>query len=303
MYCKKHIAKHAPAFHAGRGIREGSDCAATGRVDRARGPVCVDIWLASGLCGHNINVYCSLRRRLAKQSWRAHGCAVAPSSCLPSGLRPGYSPWAAWARPTGARAICLGVIYASRRRSPGTLHLPATPGPTDTYPAANAALLRPARRLVCSNYQRTLDSIATNLADNYDTNNPALLAAVSADVAAKLNLPVRGSDASSDVALCSRSWRWEWFVMFFQFAILVSGLVVSMMPARLARARYPLANMLSIAAVLVMVRAHVQSWRPMQPAGWHCGRERTPHAPVCSSSACSLGTNNLLSPGCHHRWL
>lgn len=56
-----------------------------------------------------------------------------------------------------------------------------------------------------------------------------------------------------DVAVCSRTWKWEWWTLFFEFAVLVSALVVTAMPSRLPRARYPLANLLSIASVLIMV--------------------------------------------------
>lgn len=44
--------------------------------------------------------------------------------------------------------------------------------------------------------------------------------------------------------------RWT---LFFTFTIVVSGLVATALPGRLARARFPLANLLSIAAVLIMV--------------------------------------------------
>lgn len=56
-----------------------------------------------------------------------------------------------------------------------------------------------------------------------------------------------------DVAVCSRTWKWEWWTLFFEFAVLVSALVVTAMPSRLPRARYPLANLLSIASVLIMI--------------------------------------------------
>ena len=59
--------------------------------------------------------------------------------------------------------------------------------------------------------------------------------------------------AGQDVAVCSRAWKWEWWTLFFQFAVLMSGLVVTALPSRLPRARYPLANLLSIACVLIMV--------------------------------------------------
>jgi hypothetical protein len=68
-----------------------------------------------------------------------------------------------------------------------------------------------------------------------------------------LSIPRPDAAAAKEVAVCARSWRWEWFAMFFQFAIVASALVVTMMPNRLLRARYPLAVMLAIATVIIMV--------------------------------------------------
>ena len=48
--------------------------------------------------------------------------------------------------------------------------------------------------------------------------------------------------------LCCNRWT-----LFFQFAVLISAIVVTVLPSRLPRARFPLANMLSIASVLIMV--------------------------------------------------
>jgi hypothetical protein len=41
--------------------------------------------------------------------------------------------------------------------------------------------------------------------------------------------------------------------LFFTFTVIISAAVVSAMPKRLLRARYPLANLMSIGAVLIMV--------------------------------------------------
>lgn len=56
-----------------------------------------------------------------------------------------------------------------------------------------------------------------------------------------------------DVAVCARTFRWEWWTLFFEFAILVSALVATALPERLVRARFPLATLLSAASVLIMV--------------------------------------------------
>lgn len=58
---------------------------------------------------------------------------------------------------------------------------------------------------------------------------------------------------NTDVAVCSRSWRWEWWTLFFELAILTYGLLATLMPNRLPRARYAVAQYLVIATVLVMV--------------------------------------------------
>lgn len=59
--------------------------------------------------------------------------------------------------------------------------------------------------------------------------------------------------ADTDVAVCSRSWRWEWWTLFFEFAIVAYGLASTLLPNRLPRARYAVAQYLAIATVLVMV--------------------------------------------------
>lgn len=52
--------------------------------------------------------------------------------------------------------------------------------------------------------------------------------------------------------------RWT---LFFTFTIIVSGLIATALPGRLVRARFPLANLLSIAAVLIMVSLNGCFWR------------------------------------------
>ncbi|KAF8073012.1 TIM21 [Scenedesmus sp. PABB004] len=106
--------------------------------------------------------------------------------------------------------------------------------------------------LVCSDHAKTVADITANLGDNFGVTGAAGGAVVGA-IGAVLGVPPAGSPASMDVPLCSRSWRWEWFALFFQFALMASGVVVSLCPSRLVRARFPLANMLSIATVVIMV--------------------------------------------------
>jgi hypothetical protein len=53
----------------------------------------------------------------------------------------------------------------------------------------------------------------------------------------------------ADVLVMTR----EWWTLFFQLAVIISAVVATALPDRLPRARYPLANMLSIASVLIMV--------------------------------------------------
>eukprot|EP00775_Hariotina_reticulata_P003238 gene3238-3515_t len=60
-----------------------------------------------------------------------------------------------------------------------------------------------------------------------------------------------------DVAVCSRIFRWEWWTLFFEFAILVSALVATAWPERLVRARFPLATLLSAASVLIMIALNI----------------------------------------------
>lgn len=106
-------------------------------------------------------------------------------------------------------------------------------------------LLSVLNRLVCSNYTKTVDDITANYAANF----PNATGLEAAQLQAQLNIP----SAAEDVALCARSWRWEWFCMFFQFACIASSLVVTCLPTRIQRARYPLGNLFAIATVIIMV--------------------------------------------------
>jgi hypothetical protein len=108
-------------------------------------------------------------------------------------------------------------------------------------------------RLVCSDYEKTLQDIKDNSDKNFDLNSQAGTEAYSA-LPIQLDIPTENQPAAKDMAVCSRSWRWEWFALFFQFVILSSALVVTMCPKRLLRARFPLAVMLAIATVVIMVR-------------------------------------------------
>eukprot|EP00879_Flechtneria_rotunda_P026360 GHRR01028103.1.p1 GENE.GHRR01028103.1~~GHRR01028103.1.p1 ORF type:complete len:152 (+),score=24.33 GHRR01028103.1:610-1065(+) len=69
----------------------------------------------------------------------------------------------------------------------------------------------------------------------------------------RLLIPDSSSPAATDVTTCSRSWRWEWFTLFFTFAVIIAALIVTALPSRLLRARYPLAVLLSIATTLIMI--------------------------------------------------
>jgi hypothetical protein len=106
---------------------------------------------------------------------------------------------------------------------------------------------------VCSNNAKTVQDIQDNAANNWNISNPVALASTVLGFSAQLNIPVPGSAGAEEVAVCSRPWRWEWFAMFFQFAIVASALVVTVMPTRLLRARYPLAIMFAIATAIIMV--------------------------------------------------
>lgn len=69
-------------------------------------------------------------------------------------------------------------------------------------------------RLVCSDYQKTAADISDNLSKNYNTSDAEQVESAGTLISA-LNLPnpltAANTPASVDVALCSRSWRWEWF--------------------------------------------------------------------------------------------
>jgi hypothetical protein len=120
-----------------------------------------------------------------------------------------------------------------------------------------------ASRLVCSNTAKTVKNIEDNAADNWNISNPVALATAALSFSAQLNIPAQGSPAADDVSICSRPWRWEWFALFFQFAIVASALVVTLMPSRLLRSRYPLAIMFAIATAIIMVSClqPLPSWR------------------------------------------
>lgn len=105
-------------------------------------------------------------------------------------------------------------------------------------------------RLVCSDYNNTLNDIYTNFETNYNmTVTPKLQLYFNQHI----QLPINGTAATSDVALCARSYRWEWFTLFFEFCVIGSGLVATVLGTRLVHARFPLANLLSIATVLIML--------------------------------------------------
>ncbi|WIA09217.1 hypothetical protein OEZ85_008627 [Tetradesmus obliquus] len=107
--------------------------------------------------------------------------------------------------------------------------------------------------LVCSNTEKTLQDIQDNAADNWNITTAGELAITVNMFSGMLRIPQQGSVAASEVAVCSRPWRWEWFALFFQFAIIASALVVTLMPTRLLRSRFPLAIMFAIATAIVMV--------------------------------------------------
>lgn len=106
-------------------------------------------------------------------------------------------------------------------------------------------IVHAACRLVCSNYDKTSKDIVANYKKNYPN---AAVATNSIAQMSTLNIPT----SKEDTALCARTWRWEWFCMFFEFAVIASALAVTCLP-RLVRARFPLANLLSIATVIIMV--------------------------------------------------
>jgi hypothetical protein len=62
--------------------------------------------------------------------------------------------------------------------------------------------------------------------------------------------------------LCCNRWT-----LFFQFAVLTSAIVVTVLPSRLPRARFPLANTLSIASMLIMVSTLLAQSAGVAPAG------------------------------------
>jgi hypothetical protein len=106
---------------------------------------------------------------------------------------------------------------------------------------------------VCSDYEKTTQDIAANRNINFNMSDPVQREA-DYNVETQLDIPRSPEDtAAKDIAICSRSWRWEWFAMFFQFVIVAAALVVTMCPKRLLRARFPLAVMLAIATVVIMV--------------------------------------------------
>jgi hypothetical protein len=106
---------------------------------------------------------------------------------------------------------------------------------------------------VCSNHANTVQDIQDNAANNWNISEPNVLTGAVMGFSAQLNIPAPGTAGAEEVAVCSRPWRWEWFAMFFQFAIVASALVVTLMPTRLLRARYPLAIMFAIATAIIMV--------------------------------------------------
>ncbi|WIA09214.1 hypothetical protein OEZ85_008624 [Tetradesmus obliquus] len=107
--------------------------------------------------------------------------------------------------------------------------------------------------LVCSDYEKTMQDIQDNSNKNFNMSNTAEREAYSYTMSSQLNIPEPGSPAAKDIAVCARSWRWEWFAMFFQFVIAASALVVTMCPKRLLRARFPLSIMLAIATAIIMI--------------------------------------------------
>lgn len=111
----------------------------------------------------------------------------------------------------------------------------------------------PSCRLVCSDYEKTMQDIQDNSNKNFNMSNTAEREAYSYTMSSQLKIPEPGSPAAKDIAVCARSWRWEWFAMFFQFVIAASALVVTMCPKRLLRARFPLSIMLAIATAIIMV--------------------------------------------------
>lgn len=109
-------------------------------------------------------------------------------------------------------------------------------------------------RRVCSDYDNTVKDIV----DNYKANYPDSASVNTLELYGRLHIPA----GEQDVALCSRSWRWEWFCLFFQLACVASATIVSFMPVRMLRARFPLANMLSIATTIIMVSIVLAASRP-----------------------------------------
>eukprot|EP00878_Enallax_costatus_P041307 GHUV01047978.1.p1 GENE.GHUV01047978.1~~GHUV01047978.1.p1 ORF type:complete len:142 (+),score=28.89 GHUV01047978.1:64-489(+) len=107
--------------------------------------------------------------------------------------------------------------------------------------------------LVCSNYDKTVEDIVANYNTNYNTTTVTM-----DQIAEKLNIP----QVAQDVALCARSWRWDWFCMIFRFTCVVAAGVITAMPSRLGRSRFPLANCFSIATVIIMVSIGSASTAP-----------------------------------------
>jgi hypothetical protein len=102
---------------------------------------------------------------------------------------------------------------------------------------------------------KTLESLAVEAARREPaTARPLLLAAGAVAPTNALGTPfIVAPVANQDNAICSRSYRWNWWTLFFQFAIMASAAVATAMPKCLARARFPLAFLLSASSVLIMV--------------------------------------------------
>jgi hypothetical protein len=98
-----------------------------------------------------------------------------------------------------------------------------------------------------------VQDITDNRDKNFNAGNSYQAADAQYSLTSQLDFPASNPANPSDIAVCARSWRWEWFAMFFQFVIVAAALVVTMCPKRLLRARFPLAVMLAIATVVIMV--------------------------------------------------
>jgi hypothetical protein len=96
-----------------------------------------------------------------------------------------------------------------------------------------------------------VQDINDNRDKNFNLSNSGEAEAAS-HLTYELDFPASSPGGASDIAVCARSWRWEWFAMFFQFVIVAAG-VVTMCPKRLLCARFPLAVMLAITTVVIMV--------------------------------------------------